>query len=97
MDVTYEHRLTELEGKTARNEGRIKDLEERQNNLDKLATSVSLLAEREERVEGDVKEIKADVKALAQKPAKRWDSLTNQIITIAVAAIMGFIVAKFGL
>ena len=48
-------------------------------------------------MEDDVKEIKADVKELAGKPAKRWENLVTQAITLLVAAIAGFILAKIGL
>ena len=53
---------------------RIDTMEDRQDNFDKLVTSVEVLATKQETVETDVKEIKSDVKALAEKPAKRWDS-----------------------
>lgn len=76
---------------------RVSAIEERQNDLDKLVTTVAVLAEREKTVEGDVKEIKQDVKSLTGKSGKKWDNLTNQIIGIIVAAIAGFILAKIGL
>lgn len=76
---------------------RVSAIEERQNDLDKLVTTVAVLAEREKTVEGDVKEIKQDVKSLTGKSGKKWDNLTNQIIGIFVAAIAGFILAKIGL
>jgi len=39
----------------------------------------------------------SDVDELKEKPAKRWDNMTSQIITLVVAAIVGFILAKLGL
>lgn len=92
-----EHRLTEVEGRSKSNTHRLDELEKRQDNLDDLVTTVKVLAVREEAVENDVKEIKSDVKSLTGKPAQRWDNLINQIITILVAAIAGFILAKIGL
>lgn len=74
MDTNYEHRLTQVEGLAERNSERLDEVERRQDNLEQLASSVSALAVREERMEGDVKEIKADVKTLTLKPGKRWDS-----------------------
>lgn len=90
MERDFEHRLTQVETK-------VDEIERRQDNLDELIGTVKVLADREERVEDDVKEIKADVKELAGKPAKRWDSLVTQIITLFVAAIAGYIFAKIGL
>lgn len=96
-EIEIEHRLTETEDRSKSNSHRLDEVERRQNNLDELVGTVKVLADREERVEGDVKEIKNDVKHLANKPAKRWDNLTNQVITILVAAVVGFILAKIGL
>lgn len=96
MEIQIEHRLTAVEDRSKSNTKRLDDLEKRQDNLDDLVSTVKVLAVREEAVENDVKEIKNDVKSLASKPAKRWESLVNQVITILVAAIAGFILAKFG-
>jgi hypothetical protein len=97
MEREFEHRLTEVEERSKSNKHRLDEVEKRQDNLDDLVSTVKVLADREERVEDDVKEIKSDVKSLASKPAKRWDNLINQIITILVAALAGFILAKIGL
>lgn len=97
MEINIEHRLTEVEARSKSNTKRLDDMEKRQDDLDELVSVVKVLAVREENVENDVKEIKNDVKSLTSKPAKRWDSLVNQLITIIVAAIAGFILAKFGL
>lgn len=96
MDVSIEHRLTEVEQRSKSNVYRIAELEKRQDNLDELVGTVKVLAVREERVENDVKEIKNDVKSLTEKPAKKWDSLTDKILTVIVSAIMGFILAQIG-
>lgn len=96
MEIQIEHRLTEVEERAKSNTHRLDELEKRQDNLDDLVSTVKVLAVREEAVENDVKEIKSDVKSLTSKPAKKWENLTNQIITILVAAIAGFILAKFG-
>lgn len=96
MEIQIEHRLTEVEDRSKSNTHRLDELEKRQDNLDDLVSTVKVLAVREEAVENDVKEIKSDVKSLTSKPAKRWESLVNQLITILVAAIAGFILAKFG-
>ena len=97
MDIKIEHRLTEVEERAKSNSHRITEIEKRQDNLDDLVSTVKVLADREERVEGDVREIKDDVKSIKDKPAKRWDTVVTQIITILVAAVVGFILAKFGL
>lgn len=96
MEKEFEHRLTEVEERSKSNKHRLDEMEKRQDNLDELVGTVKVLADREERVEDDVKEIKSDVKSLTGKPAKRWDNLINQIITVLVAGVVGFILAKLG-
>ena len=96
MEKEFEHRLTEVEERSKSNKHRLDEVEKRQDNLDELVGTVKVLADREERVEDDVKEIKSDVKSLTGKPAKKWDNLVNQVISILVAGIVGFILAKFG-
>ena len=97
MDLEHEKRLTEVEERSKSNSHRLDDVEKKQDDLSELVGTVKVLATREENVENDVKEIKNDVKSLTSIPAKRWDGLVNRVITIIVAAIAGFILAKFGL
>ena len=92
-----EHRLTEVEGRSKSNTHRLDDLERRQDNLDDLVSTVKVLAVREETVENDVKEMKTDLKSLINKPAQKWDNLTDRIVWAIAAAIVGFILAQVGL
>lgn len=94
--VDMEHRLTMVEDIAKSNTKRLDAVEKRQDDLDELVSTVKVLAVREEAVESDVKEIKSDVKELAGKSGRRWDSIVSQIITLAVAAVFGFVLAKFG-
>ena len=96
MEISIEHRLTETEERSKSNSHRIDELAKRQNNLDELISTVKVLAVREEKVESDVKEIKSDVKALTEKPAKRWDSVVDKIIGVVVGALVGFIITQIG-
>ena len=96
MDDT-EHRLTRLESDLKTAFSKIDELRNRQTAFDDLVISVKQLAIREENVESDVKEIKADVKTLTNKPAERWNDLVKTAIGLIVAAVVGFILAKVGL
>lgn len=89
--LSVEHRLTEVVERSKSNTKRIDDLEKRQENLDKLTSSVAVLAEREERVENDVKEIKTDVKTLTEKPAKRWDGAVEKVIYGIIGAVVAWL------
>ena len=96
-EVDIEHRLTEVEQRSKSNQHRLEEMEKRQDNLDELVSTVKVLAFREENVENDVKEIKADVKALASKPGKRWESLVEKVLFLVVSGFVGFVLAKLGL
>lgn len=82
---------------TKRNTARIEKLEKQTDMLTHLVESVARLAEREERVETDVKEIRKDVKSLIEKPSKRVDGIIEKILSVIIAAVVGFILAKIGL
>lgn len=93
----FEHRLTVVEDRSKSNTHRLDDMERRQDNFDELVSTVKVLAVREEVVEDTVKKIDSKVETLTSKPAKKWDNLINQIITITLSAIAGFVLAKIGL
>lgn len=97
MQISIEHRLTEVEERSKSNTHRLDELEKRQDNLDDLVSTVKVLAVREEAVENDVKEIKADVKSLTSKPAERWDSLVDKVIWAVAGAVVAYILAQIGL
>lgn len=97
MDMEHERRLTEVEQRSKSNAHRLDELEKRQDNLDDLVSTVKVLAVQEKNLENDVKEIKADVKSLTNKPAERWDSAVATIVTILISAVVGFILAQIGL
>ena len=48
-------------------------------------------------MEGDVKEIKADVKAMAEKPGKRWEAVADKVIWAVLAAVIAFLLGRIGL
>lgn len=90
MDLEHERRLTDVEARSKSNTKRLDDLET-------LAKSVATLAEREARMETDVQEIKADVKTLAAKPGKKWESMEEKILVTIVGALAGFLLAQLGI
>lgn len=96
MEREFEHRITEVESRSKSNVHRLDALEKRQDDLEKLVSTVAVLAERMKSVENNVEEINKEVKTLNGKSGKKWDNLVNQIIGIVVAAVAGFILAKIG-
>lgn len=78
------------------NTHRIDRLEERQDSLDKLVASVAEMATKQTVMEGDIAEIKSDVKKITSKSAARWDAVVDKVLLGAVAAIVAYIAAQLG-
>lgn len=75
MDDGIQAKLAEIEARSKSNTHRINDLEEDNRALHTLATSVEVLATKQDTIESTVQEIKTDVKALKAVPGrsgKRW-------------------------
>ena len=86
-------RLTSLESSTKSAHKRIDAVEETQNNLAELVSTVKVIADREARVEDDVNVIKADVKELKEKPSKRLDTFVTACITALGGGIVGYLLS----
>lgn len=97
MDLDHERRMTEIEARSKSNTRRIEGIEKRQDDIEKLAISVEKLALRESNVESNVEKIKSKVDDLSNESGRKWDNMVDKIITVIAAAIVGFILAKFGL
>jgi outer membrane murein-binding lipoprotein Lpp len=89
-------RVTEVEQRSKSNTHRIDALEQNQEALNALTTSVQVLAAKQENLQGDVGEIKTDVKTLMDKPGRRWDSAVDKILMLLIAAFMTYIISKIG-
>ena len=92
-ELEMEHRVTAVEKLAGSNRHRLDDIEKRQDNLDELVAAVAAFAKEQEHIQADVKEIKADVKALTDKPAKRWESLVDKLLLVAAGAFLGWLAA----
>lgn len=87
----YEHRLTMVEDRSLRNEGRIKKLEGEHKILHELATSMAVMAEKQGRMGDSVERLEQKVDTLEDKPAQRWDKLISTIIGALAGAFIAWI------
>ncbi|GHV32349.1 hypothetical protein FACS18949_02960 [Clostridia bacterium] len=62
--------------------------------LNELERSSAVFSATLSRIETEITKVGVKIDELAQKPAKRWDDLVRQIIGLAVAAVIGGILAK---
>lgn len=90
-------KLQETTDRSLRNEGRIKKLEREHETLQQLATSVAVMAEQMKAMNNNVNALTNKVGELEEKPAKRWDSIVDKIIWAFLAAVIAFILGRFGL
>ena len=97
MDLEHEKRLTEVESRSKSNAKRIDKLEEQTEAINRLATSMAVMAEKQDETTHIVTELDGKVTALEAKPAKRWESIVEKAIWAVVAAVVGFLLAKIGL
>lgn len=95
--LDMEHRVTEVEERSKSNTKRIDKMEKRQDNLEKLVETVGEIKVEMKHNRSDLDEIKTDVKTLTGKGGKRWDSVTEKVIMLVIAAVVGYMLKHLGL
>lgn len=96
MEDGIQAQIASVEARCKSNSHRIDELEADNKALHQLATSVEVLATKQETIEENVNEIKADVKILKALPASRWEAVVKGVITALIAGLIGFALAKLG-
>ena len=90
-------KLQETTDRSIRNEGRIKKLEDKQEAVEKLATSVAVMAEQMKQMNTNVSNLNHKVDEIEGRPAKRWDAIVGAALAAIVAAVMGYALGHLGL
>lgn len=97
MTENEREKLIHIEDRCKSNTHRIDELEKRADDTEKLVTSVAIIAEKQNQMDGDIKEMKCDVKRLVEKPAKRWDSIVDKILLAIITALVAYALSQIGL
>lgn len=97
MDLEHEKRLTAVEQICKSNSHRLEKLEKSTTLLNRLATSMEVMASRQEQVAESVEKLDTKVTALEHKPVKRVDGLVDKIIWAVCAAVLAFVFTRLGL
>ena len=95
MDDGIQAKIAEIDARSKSNTHRIDDLEADNKALHQLATSVEVLATKQEAIEANVSEIKDDVKSLKAIPGGKWEALVKTILTALAGGLVAY--ALFGL
>lgn len=97
-------KLTETEQRSKSNTHRIDELEQDQKALNKLATSVAVMAQEQQTIRKDVaksgediKAVRKSIEALQAAPGKRWEKVVEKIILVAVGAVVAWLLARMGI
>lgn len=86
-------RIQHVEDRCDQHDERIGKLEESNKALTELALSVESLATNQANMKDDVTEIKKDIKGLTSIPGKRWNSLTDKLITLLAGAFIAWLIS----
>ena len=97
MDLEHERRLADVEARAKSNTHRLDKLEASTEAISRLATSMEVMAEKQEQVADTVDKLDCKVTALEQKPARRADALLDKIIWAVCAGVISFVLARVGL
>lgn len=96
-ELELERRLCVVEDRSKSNSHRLRVVEEKQDAMTDLVQSVAAMAQKQVDMDADLKEIKADVKNINLKPAKRWDNVIDKALLAAVGALVAYIAVRLGL
>lgn len=94
-EIIREHQ--EIRDIALSNRRRIEKLEGDYEILRNLTTSVEKIAMKQDSMEKDMGELKADVKNIAEKPARRWESIVEKVLLTAIGIIVAYLFARIGI
>ena len=97
MDDGIQALVASIDARCKSNTHRIDDLEADNKALHQLATSVEVLATKQEAIEANVSEIKDDVKSLKAIPGAKWEALVKTILTALAGGLVAYVLFRLGL
>lgn len=89
--------LVECEQRSKSNTYRIDKLEKQYEVLNKLTTSVEVMATKLETMNTSLKEVSEKVSEQAAKPGKRWEAIAEKAILVIVGAVVAYFLSKVGM
>ena len=96
-DTEIVGRLSAVEQRSKSNSHRLEALEKQTEAVNRLATSVAVMAEKVETTGEKVDGLCTDVQELKAEPGKRWKGVVEKVVYIIVAAVVGYFLAQIGL
>lgn len=90
-------KIAEIDQRSKSNSHRIDELEDGQKTLTRLATSIEVMATKQEVMNTTLTKLDGKVEQLEQKPGKKWDGLVEKAVWAIVAAAIAYALAQIGL
>lgn len=90
-------RVQQVEDRSKSNSHRLNDVEKKLADNDQMLASIARLDQKQTDMDKDIKEIKSDVKTIAEKPGKRWDAIVDKVLLAIVAALVCYALSQIGL
>lgn len=97
-------KITEVDQRSKSNMHRVEKLEEQTEAIQKIASSVEILAREQlhqteamERIEKNVNKLDGKVEAMENKPAEKWDNLMEKILWLVVGGVIAYVFAQIGI
>ncbi len=94
-DIAREHQMILDLAKS--NKKRIDGLEAEQKELRTLTGAVSQMVTEQKNMRDDLSEMKDDIKQIKEKPAKRWDTLAEKVLSLITAAVVAWMLGQIGI
>ena len=86
--------IAEVDTRSRSNTRRIEQLEQSTDVIYRLATSIEVMATKQDTMNDNINKMDAKITALEAKPGKRWDTITTSAITSIIGIIIGAILGK---
>lgn len=97
-------KLAEVDARSKSNTHRMDKMEEEFEALNKLATAMEVMANEQKHIaetittmEDNLDTLKKEVKAIEDKPGKRWDNMVWEVLKWGVLLLLGLAAVKIGL
>lgn len=97
MDISYEHRLTEVEARSKSNSHRLEDVENQLKENTELIISIKELALEVKHMREDLNETIQRLDKLENKDADKWDKFKWLLVAGIVTIILGYLAVSIGL
>ena len=89
--------LVECDQRSKSNTKRIDRLEENYDALNKLTTSVEVMATKMDNMSHSLEKVNARLSEQEAKPGKRWEAVVEKVIFLVVGGVIAFLLTQLGL